>query len=354
MRTQAEAETKAGSADPDRAYFRELGIEEAYDDEELREQMQSILDIAPQDDLEMMLSVKLVVAHRAACECFRGGIAGGVTPDGFAYLKLADRLSRTFVLMLGALDRHRERAPEISRHRLMRTDHKAQREAKSAKQPSGPSALGAPAPAAPAPAAPAPAAPAPATPVTAVAPAARTAAQAKSAKQPSGAPALGAPAPGAPAPSSPAPSAPAPSAQAPGPSPVPEAKSAKQPSGAPAPAAPPLAPETESAKQPSAPALAPGRATAPAAPAITHTESEKQPPAPPVVSARARLEPGIPDPTRPGQTIYTVRPEERDQILAALQAETRAQLKEPSVGTIASLPDPVVRSQGEGKEQRHR
>jgi hypothetical protein len=79
------------------------------------------------------------------------------------------------------------------------------------------------------------------------------------------------------------------------------------------------------------------------APEAPHKESEKQPSAPPVASARARLEPGIPDPARPGQTIYTVRPEEREAILAALQAETRAQLKEPSHGTIASLPDPILR-----------
>jgi hypothetical protein len=285
--TDVEAETNAGAADPERERFRALGIEDVYDDEQIRAEMQSFLDIAPEDDLESMLALQLIITHRATFECYRYGIGGGVTPDGFAYLNLANKLSRTFVLMLGALDRHRQKAPEIKRHRSMRAVEKAERAklaAKDAKQLSA---------------------------------AASRAPQAKSAKQPSAAP-------------SPVPevkSAKQPSAS----SPVSEVNSAKQPS-----AAPSAVPEAKSAKQPSA---APSPAPAPPS---GNADSAKQPPKMTLARAYELMGPGEPDPTTRGRRmIYTVPPEHRNEILAVFEEERKRVAR--SNGGVADVHGPILR-----------
>jgi hypothetical protein len=250
MDMKAVAETNVEAADPNREFFRAIGEEQIYDesDEETRKDIRSIIDIAPQDDLEMMLVVELIVGHRAACECYRYGISGGVTPDGFAYLNLANKLSRTFVLMLGALDRHREKAPTIERNRFMRAGHKAERKANSAKQPS-----------------------------------AAPPAQKKSAKQPS------APPPTPDLPCAPATKAAPVSAVALAPRGVPQAESAKQPSAPPLAPVQPSAPSAEAASI-SAPAVA--QAARRAEPAEAGAKTEKQPHAKataPAVKAAAEL-----------------------------------------------------------------
>jgi hypothetical protein len=296
--TKMEAEMIVEATEEEREVLRRIGVEREFDEGNAddRQRILTVIRLAPQDEQETMLVTQLTVAFRAACECYRGGIAAGVTYDGFNYLKMADRLSRTFVLMLGALDRHREKAPIIDRNRLMRADLEAERKKKSAKQPSAPSRVP----------------------------------DVKSAKQPCAAP-------------SPVPDVKSAKQPSRPPSPPPQEKFAKQPSGAEAPGAQapgaqaPV-PTAKSAKQPSvAPSLAPA-----SAPPSRNADSAKQPPTMTLARAYELMGPGEPDPTTRGRRmIYTVPPEHRDEILAVFAEERKSRAR--SNGDRSDVHDPILR-----------
>jgi len=64
--------------------------------------------IGPKDELEGMIAAQLLAAHNAAMECHRRAMFGGQTFEGRREnLNQANKLSRTFVTLLEALDRHR-------------------------------------------------------------------------------------------------------------------------------------------------------------------------------------------------------------------------------------------------------
>lgn len=68
----------------------------------------ALIGIAPQDELEGMLAGQLVAANAAAMECFRRAMLGEQTFEGRKEnLNQANKLSRTFVTLLEALNRHR-------------------------------------------------------------------------------------------------------------------------------------------------------------------------------------------------------------------------------------------------------
>ena len=68
----------------------------------------ALIGIAPQDELEGMLAGQLVAANAAAMECYRRAMIGEQSFDGRKEnLNQANKLSRTYVTLLEALNRHR-------------------------------------------------------------------------------------------------------------------------------------------------------------------------------------------------------------------------------------------------------
>ena len=64
--------------------------------------------IRPRDELESMIASQLIVTHNAAMECHRRAMIGEQTFDGRSdNLNQANKLSRTYTLLLDALNRHR-------------------------------------------------------------------------------------------------------------------------------------------------------------------------------------------------------------------------------------------------------
>src|SRR3954470_2644962 len=64
--------------------------------------------IGPRDELEGMLGAQLIAAHSAAMECYRRSMIPDQTFEGHREsLTQANKLSRTYVTLLEALNRHR-------------------------------------------------------------------------------------------------------------------------------------------------------------------------------------------------------------------------------------------------------
>jgi hypothetical protein len=64
--------------------------------------------IAPRDELEGMLAAQLLASHNAAMECYRRAMIGEQTFEGRREsLSQANKLSRTYAVLLEALNRHR-------------------------------------------------------------------------------------------------------------------------------------------------------------------------------------------------------------------------------------------------------
>jgi hypothetical protein len=64
--------------------------------------------IAPKDELEGMMAAQLIASHSAAMECHRRAMLGEQTFEGRSEaLNQANKLSRTFTMLLDALNRHR-------------------------------------------------------------------------------------------------------------------------------------------------------------------------------------------------------------------------------------------------------
>jgi hypothetical protein len=64
--------------------------------------------IAPKDELEGMMAAQLIASHSAAMECYRRAMLADQTFEGRREaLSQANKLSRTFTVLLDALNRHR-------------------------------------------------------------------------------------------------------------------------------------------------------------------------------------------------------------------------------------------------------
>ena len=80
-------------------------------DRQLSAMAAALIGIAPRDELEGMLAGQLVAANAAAMECYRRAMIGEQTFEGRKEnLSQANKLSRTYVTLLEALNRHRGKA----------------------------------------------------------------------------------------------------------------------------------------------------------------------------------------------------------------------------------------------------
>ncbi|MCJ2134975.1 hypothetical protein MKK69_13060 [Methylobacterium sp. J-026] len=85
----------------------------AHTDKEGRDQLQSaalatLVSIAPKDEIEGMLAAQMVAAHAASMECYRRAMISEQSHEGRqSNLSHAGKLSRTYVQLLEALNRHR-------------------------------------------------------------------------------------------------------------------------------------------------------------------------------------------------------------------------------------------------------
>jgi hypothetical protein len=68
----------------------------------------ALIGIGPKDELEGMMAAQLIAAHNAAMECYRRAMLGEQTFEGRREsLSQANKLSRTYAVLLDALNRHR-------------------------------------------------------------------------------------------------------------------------------------------------------------------------------------------------------------------------------------------------------
>jgi hypothetical protein len=64
--------------------------------------------IGPKDELEAMMAAQLLAAHNATMECYRRAMLPEQTSEGRSQnLNQANKLSRTYAVLLDALNRHR-------------------------------------------------------------------------------------------------------------------------------------------------------------------------------------------------------------------------------------------------------
>src|SRR5436853_769959 len=77
-------------------------------DKQLSAAVAALMGIAPKDELEGMMGAQLIAAHSAAMECYRRAMSGEQTFEGHREnLTQANKLSRTYAVLLDALNRHR-------------------------------------------------------------------------------------------------------------------------------------------------------------------------------------------------------------------------------------------------------
>ena len=68
----------------------------------------ALIGIGPNDEIEGMIAAQLLAAHNAAMECYRRATLGEQTFEGRREnLNQANKLSRTYAVLLDALNRHR-------------------------------------------------------------------------------------------------------------------------------------------------------------------------------------------------------------------------------------------------------
>jgi hypothetical protein len=73
-----------------------------------RATLAALMGIGPKDELEGMIAAQLLAAHNAAMECYRRAMIGEQTFEGRREnLSQANKLSRTYAVLLDALNRHR-------------------------------------------------------------------------------------------------------------------------------------------------------------------------------------------------------------------------------------------------------
>ena len=67
-----------------------------------------LIGIAPQDEIEGMIAAQLLATHNATMECYRRAMIGDQTLEGRRdNLSQANKLSRTYAVLLDALNRYR-------------------------------------------------------------------------------------------------------------------------------------------------------------------------------------------------------------------------------------------------------
>jgi hypothetical protein len=77
-------------------------------DRQLKAAVAALVGVSPRDELEGMMASQLIASHSAAMECYRRAMIGEQTFEGRSEnLSQANKLSRTFTLLLDALNRHR-------------------------------------------------------------------------------------------------------------------------------------------------------------------------------------------------------------------------------------------------------
>lgn len=81
----------------------------------LRAHGDAIMGIGPRDELEGMLAAQIIAAHNASMDAFRRAIASDTNFElRQECLNQANRLSRTFAMLLDALDHHRNRGAGVT------------------------------------------------------------------------------------------------------------------------------------------------------------------------------------------------------------------------------------------------
>jgi hypothetical protein len=77
-------------------------------DQQIKAALVGLIGIGPKDELEGMMAAQLIAAHSAAIECYRRAMIGEQTWEGRREnLNQANKLSRTFAVLLDALNHHR-------------------------------------------------------------------------------------------------------------------------------------------------------------------------------------------------------------------------------------------------------
>jgi hypothetical protein len=75
--------------------------------------MTMVAGVGAKDDIEGMIATQLVGAHDAAMECYRRAMNSNVAPQAVAdLLNQANKLSRTYSILLESLDKHRGKPPQ--------------------------------------------------------------------------------------------------------------------------------------------------------------------------------------------------------------------------------------------------
>jgi hypothetical protein len=75
--------------------------------------MSALVGIAPKDEIEGMIAAQLIAAHNAAMECYRRAMHSEQTFEGRREnLNQANKLSRTYAMLLDALNRHRRKGQQ--------------------------------------------------------------------------------------------------------------------------------------------------------------------------------------------------------------------------------------------------
>jgi hypothetical protein len=87
-------------------WFKNSGKETS--DQQTIAAIKGLVGIGPKDELEGMMAAQLIAAHSAAMECYRRAMIGEQTFEGRREnLNQANKLSRSFAVLLDALNRHR-------------------------------------------------------------------------------------------------------------------------------------------------------------------------------------------------------------------------------------------------------
>ena len=77
-------------------------------DHQLSATVAGLVGIGPKDELEGMIAAQLLAAHNAAMECYRRAMIGEQSFEGRREnLSQANKLSRTYAVLLDALNHHR-------------------------------------------------------------------------------------------------------------------------------------------------------------------------------------------------------------------------------------------------------
>ncbi|MEQ1904887.1 MAG: hypothetical protein ABL888_11935, partial [Pirellulaceae bacterium] len=76
-------------------------------DQLTRAAVAGLLGIEPKDEMEGMLAAQMIAVHSAAMECYRRGMTTYALVERQESLNQASKLSRTYALLLEALDHHR-------------------------------------------------------------------------------------------------------------------------------------------------------------------------------------------------------------------------------------------------------